>query len=73
MNAGLMQESALIDKAMKDYAKELNVRYISPLDILCNQDGCITRLGETSDSLITFDNSHLTRAGSEFLVSKFPK
>ena len=73
MNAGLMQESAPIDKAMKDYAKELNVRYISPLDILCNQDGCITRLGETSDSLITFDNSHLTRAGSEFLVSNFPK
>jgi hypothetical protein len=40
---------------------------------LCNASGCMTRLGDTGDTLIAWDYAHLTEMGSRFVVSKFPK
>jgi hypothetical protein len=73
MKSGLKQNVFQLEPLMSDFSKQLGVNYISPTKILCNEFGCITRLGETSDTLIAFDEEHLTEMGSRFLVSKFPK
>ena len=57
---------------LSEFAKKMKLNYISPKKILCNEDGCITRLGDTGDSLTACDYGHLTKAGSIYLVSRFP-
>ena len=61
-----------IDLGMGDMAKRLNVRYISITQILCNEDGCFTRFGDTSDTLESIDAGHFTKKTSQYVVSKFP-
>ncbi len=73
MAFGLRQDVLRLDPAISDFARRLKINYISPIRILCNEDGCITRLGETGDTLIAYDHVHLTTKGSQFLVSKFPR
>ena len=62
-----------LDSVLSDFAHRLKVNYISPSKILCNDDGCITRTGETRDTLTAFDAAHLSENGSRLLVSHFPK
>lgn len=73
MMFGLRQDVIQLDPLMSEFAKKLKVNYISPIKILCNEQGCITRLGEAGDTLTAYDHIHLTDKGSLFLVSKFPK
>lgn len=61
-----------INLAMQEMAKGVNVRYISITQILCNQEGCITRFGDTSDTLESIDAGHFTKKASQYVVSKFP-
>jgi len=72
MNFGLKQHVAYLEPIISSYTHELGINYISPYDILCNKLGCLTRLGITGDSLISWDYGHLTGTGSSYLVSKFP-
>jgi hypothetical protein len=58
------------DKTPSDYwmmkvADELGVEYISAWKALCNDRGCLTRIGS---SLIARDVVHLTPTGAEFLL-----
>jgi len=46
-------------------AAELDTDYISMRDILCDSEGCLTRIG---DHLTTRDWLHLTPAGAEYVV-----
>jgi len=73
MNLGLNQNFIQLDPIMFDFAKQLNVNYISPRNILCNESGCLTNVPASGNSLITWDYAHLTGAGSRYLVSQFPK
>jgi hypothetical protein len=73
MSMGLDQRVPPIDVALRQKAARLGINFISPEEILCNAQGCLTRLGDTSDSLIIWDYGHLTSQGSEFLVARFPK
>jgi peptidoglycan/LPS O-acetylase OafA/YrhL len=72
MDFGLQQNFFGLDDVLKVKLQKEGVHYISARDILCNKDGCITRLGATGDTLTAWDNSHLTARSSEFLVSRFP-
>lgn len=54
----------MLDLSMSDFANLHNVRYISSLDILCNQDGCLTRTDANSMDIMTMDSSHLTPQGA---------
>jgi hypothetical protein len=56
----------VLDVAMRDFAKLQNIQYISSLDILCNQDGCLTRTDASSIDIMTMDNSHLTSQGAGY-------
>ena len=53
------------DPNMRKIASELGVEYISSREALCNNLGCVTRIGE---SLAARDIIHLTPTGSRFLV-----
>jgi len=73
MTFGLNQNFIQLEPQLSVLATQLGVNYISPKNIMCNEDGCITRFGETGDTLTTFDGAHLTEMASVFLVSKFPR
>jgi len=73
MNFGLNKDFPLIDSGLEEMAKRLGVRYISITKILCNQDGCITRFGDTSDTLESVDAGHFTKQTSRYVVSRFPR
>ncbi|MDI1310114.1 MAG: acyltransferase family protein [Methylotenera sp.] len=48
---------------------EKSVVYISMLDILCNNQGCLTYLGsDYKNSLVTWDYGHLTLPASEYVA-----
>jgi len=53
------------DSNMRTIAASLGVDYISARDVLCDNRGCVTRIGE---SLVARDIIHLTPVGSDFLV-----
>jgi SGNH domain (fused to AT3 domains) len=69
MASGLRDNFMQLDMLMSAYAAQLKVNYISPAQIFCNKDGCMTRLGETGDTITFWDCCHLTGAGSHFLIS----
>lgn len=73
MNDGLNNNFFETDRLLKIKSQSLNIVYISAKDILCNNDGCITRTGDLQEDLTAWDYGHLTTKGSEFLVSKFLK
>jgi peptidoglycan/LPS O-acetylase OafA/YrhL len=60
-----------LDEKMAAFAKEQNVGYISVMKLMCDAEGCLVR-GEAIDDLYIFDTNHLTRSGSEHVVSLFP-
>lgn len=45
-----------------------NIKYISLSKIMCNEDGCISRLGNNINDFMQIDSSHLSKAGSEFIM-----
>ena len=73
MEFGLNQNFIHLEPLLYNFSKHLGVNYISPKNILCNELGCVTRFGETADTLTTYDAAHLTPMASRFLVSQFPK
>lgn len=73
MKSGLDMDAQKWDARFFDLASRLEVTYISPISILCNENGCITRFGETGETLSAKDSTHLTEVSSRFLVSQFPK
>lgn len=58
-----------INQHMQKEAEALGVEYISPLNIMCNSQGCLARIGEHGEELTAFDNGHMTLAGATYLVT----
>ena len=56
-----------IDHEMQMAAKQWQVNYISLLTMLCNQQGCLTRLGKKPNQLISLDDGHFTPVGSKYV------
>jgi peptidoglycan/LPS O-acetylase OafA/YrhL len=54
--------------AIQAELKSLDVEYISAWDVMCNEDGCLTRIGESAEDISASDFFHLTKKGSEFLI-----
>ena len=46
----------------------LGAEFIWAWDLLCNADGCLTRIGEEASDISASDQVHLTETGSIFLV-----
>ena len=60
----------LTDRSMQLAAQQWQVSYISLLSMLCNQQGCLSRLGKTPAQLMSLDEGHFTPAGSKYVASK---
>jgi peptidoglycan/LPS O-acetylase OafA/YrhL len=56
------------DAIMRAKLLPLGAEFISASDALCNEDGCLTRLGKTAGDITTNDQVHLTEKGSAFLI-----
>lgn len=46
----------------------LGAEFISVWDIMCNADGCLTRIGDKASDISATDQVHLTEKGSVFLI-----
>ena len=58
------------DKRLAEFAREQGIDFVSALDLVCNQQGCLAiTVTDHGPRLTAFDRSHLTRAGSENLVN----
>jgi peptidoglycan/LPS O-acetylase OafA/YrhL len=66
---GFAQETLEIERRLKDITSHPGVRYISAQDVLCNEDGCLARLGDAAKDIVQFDKTHLTPAGSWYFIS----
>lgn len=72
MMDGVDREKFVIDKELHRLADVADVRYISALDYLCNQDGCLVRpLGGDvlPGAVMAIDDSHFTPEGSRYFMS----
>jgi peptidoglycan/LPS O-acetylase OafA/YrhL len=59
-----------VDRQVRARADEAGVEYLSALDALCTDEGCLARVSDRSDSVTAWDDAHLTATGSEYLVSR---
>lgn len=58
------------EAVLKEVSKRNNVRFISALDVLCINNKCLARLGETENDFLQIDRGHLSKKGSEYLINK---
>jgi len=72
IKTGLNPDYPKAEPYLRDISKKYGFRYLSPQEKLCNSSGCLTHTKEnTLDSFINFDNTHLTKKGSIYLVNHF--
>jgi hypothetical protein len=59
------------ERQLRKWVSGTEAIYLSPLDVLCNQAGCLTQVreGGTTD-LTAFDSHHLTEAASRYLADR---
>lgn len=69
---GLVPGIKELDQQMREFVTGRGAKYISALDILCNPRGCTAALDASPSTIITYDESHLTKTGSHYLVRNFP-
>jgi len=58
------------DRVLRKKAASRGGEYLSVWDLMCNEDGCRTRIGSSPDDLVAFDRTHLTLNGSRFLAHR---
>jgi hypothetical protein len=69
MKHELSREPARADRELRQLSRRLGVTYVAPLDVLCNNDGCLARVADAVDQLAFWDPSHFTTAGSTYFVA----
>jgi peptidoglycan/LPS O-acetylase OafA/YrhL len=65
-----------VEPAVRDVDRALSrlvatadrVTYVSPSDLMCNEEGCLTRVDDEPDGLTTCDYGHLTTKGATYLA-----
>jgi peptidoglycan/LPS O-acetylase OafA/YrhL len=71
MTFGLDERIAPLDGEMRAFAKAHGVRYLSPYEVLCNAEGCLTKVRDTPVGLTAWDTGHLTGAAAGYVMSHF--
>jgi hypothetical protein len=56
------------DETMRAALVPEGAEFISACEVLCNADGCLTRVGDKASDISASDGVHLTEKGSEFLI-----
>ena len=50
---GLDENLSVIDKDLHEKANSLGIVYVSPFNVFCNAEGCMTRVGDKPEDLLT--------------------
>lgn len=61
---------AELDNLLESSARSTGATFISPVKAFCDRSGCLTRVEDSPDGLISFDTAHLNPLGSEYLLKK---
>ena len=56
------------DVALREVAQNTETFFVSANQILCNVEGCISRVGDNANDFIAIDSIHLSAKGAEFLT-----
>lgn len=70
MNKHLVPGLTALDAALRAAAEANNALYLSPADYLCDGSACLTRLGDSLDSIAYVDEEHLSPAASQWLMTR---
>jgi len=57
-----------VDSELAALAAGAGAEYVSPLSLVCDENGCLVAPGGTAAHMLVFDQSHLTPEGSRYLV-----
>ncbi|MGJ4897716.1 MULTISPECIES: acyltransferase family protein [unclassified Bradyrhizobium] len=55
---------------LESEAKTLEIQYVSTRQIMCNNDGCLARIGKDGSELTSYDIGHLTYPGAIFVAGR---
>jgi peptidoglycan/LPS O-acetylase OafA/YrhL len=69
LSTGLGPRYPALEDTLQRAAAQNGADFVSAQKILCNDQGCLVRIGEQPDSLTAWDESHLTAEGSAVLVA----
>jgi peptidoglycan/LPS O-acetylase OafA/YrhL len=58
----------VMDRFLAAQARSLDIQYISARQIMCNNEGCLARIGENGTDLTAYDGGHLTYPGAVFVA-----
>ena len=65
---GVIARSLDMDRRLRELKFPPNVTYLSLKDLLCNDTGCLTKVGpDLETDLVVLDYGHLTEAGADFI------
>jgi hypothetical protein len=56
------------DARMEVFSTSAGTEYISAWHVLCNPEGCMTRVGPSASDVIITDKVHLSDTGSDLLI-----
>lgn len=70
-SAKLRPNIYFFDSWIKQIALASGVDFISPLDTLCDVNGCLLSVPGATIDPISFDYGHLTANGSDYIISRF--
>lgn len=59
-----------LDEVLRRRIGATPATYISALNLLCDRDGCLARLGKNAYDLSAMDTGHLTEAGSIYFIDR---
>ncbi|XUM22131.1 acyltransferase family protein [Bradyrhizobium oligotrophicum S58] len=57
-----------LDEFLEAQAHRVGIQYISARRMMCNDDGCLARIGADGSDLTAYDSGHLTYPGSLFIA-----
>ena len=60
----------IMNELMRQFARENAVDFMSPMDALCNEQGCLISASSRELIPIAWDYGHLTEAGSNQLIAR---
>ena len=61
---------ALENENIRRFAADNNVTFVSPTDLLCNNDGCLISTSKSVLIPLAWDYGHLTKSGSIYLINE---
>ncbi|WP_316190126.1 acyltransferase family protein [Bradyrhizobium sp. SZCCHNS2096] len=59
-----------IEAILEDEASKVGIEYVSMRGLMCNDNGCLARIGPNGSELTAFDTGHFTHAGSIFMAGQ---